>query len=72
MDLEIVNRKGGKDTKLNEKYFARCHVQRIYLLGDNVPQSKWFTNMDLIKLKEISLIRDKIDSLLKVEVSILF
>jgi len=50
----------------NNNHFTKHHVQRIYLLGDNLPENKWFINIDLINLKEISLIREQIDGLRKV------
>jgi len=46
--------------------FTKNHVQRIPLLGDNLPENRWFINMDLVNFKEISLIRESIDTLRKV------
>jgi len=45
--------------------FTKNHVQRIPLLGDNLPENRWFINMDLVNFKEISLIRESIDTLRK-------
>lgn len=52
-----------KDTS---QYFNNSHVQRINLLGDNTPESKWFINADTVNLREVEEIREKIDYLIKV------
>ena len=63
--MEIRSKSANMDHKDYDKYFAKSHIQRIYILGDNLPESNWFTNMDLIKLKDIHLFKEKIDHLLK-------
>jgi len=58
-----VHKDQSKDTS---QYFNNSHVQRINLLGDNTPESKWFINADTVNLREVEEIREKIDYLIKV------
>ena len=54
-------------SKDSSQYFNNSHVQRISLLGDNTPESKWFINADTVNLREVEEIREKIDYLIKVK-----
>jgi len=49
-------------------YYNSSHVQRINLLGDNTHESKWFINSDIVNLREVEEIREKIDYLIKVNI----